>query len=62
MARNIAPASCAGLPGLVLCAGLTRDGLPVGVEFDGPAGTDRDVLALGQTLERIIGRPPAPRI
>lgn len=62
MARNIAPASCAGLPGLVLFAGLTRDGLPVGVEFDGPAGTDRDLLALGQTLESIIGRPPAPRI
>ncbi len=62
MARNIAPGSCAGLPGLVLCAGLTRDGLPVGVEFDGPAGTDRDLLGLGQTLEGIIGRPPAPRI
>jgi mandelamide amidase len=62
MSRNIAPGSCAGLPGLVLCAGLTRDGLPVGVEFDGPAGTDRELLALGQTLESIIGRPPAPRI
>jgi Asp-tRNA(Asn)/Glu-tRNA(Gln) amidotransferase A subunit family amidase len=60
MARNIAPASCAGLPGLVLCAGLTRDGLPVGIEFAGPAGSDRDLLALGQTLESIIGRPPAP--
>ena len=62
MARNIAPASCAGLPGLVLCAGLTRDGLPVGVELDGPAGTDRALLAVGQTLESILGRPPAPRI
>jgi indoleacetamide hydrolase len=60
MARNIAPASCAGLPGLVLCAGLTRDGLPVGIEFAGPAGRDRDLLALGRTLESIIGRPPAP--
>jgi mandelamide amidase len=62
MARNIAPASCAGLPGLVLCAGLTNEGLPVGIEFAGPAGTDRDLLALGQTLEGILGRPPAPRI
>jgi len=60
MSRNIAPASCAGLPGLVLCAGLTRDGLPVGIEFAGPAGGDRGLLALGQTLESIIGRPPAP--
>jgi mandelamide amidase len=62
MARNIAPASCAGLPGLVLCAGLTREGLPVGIEFAGPAGADRALLALGQTLESILGRPPAPRI
>jgi indoleacetamide hydrolase len=62
MARNIAPASCAGLPGLVLCAGLTREGLPVGIEFAGPAGADRALLALGQTLESIIGRPPAPAI
>jgi len=60
MARNIAPASCAGLPGLVLCAGLTREGLPVGIEFAGRAGSDRALLALGQTLEGIIGRPPAP--
>jgi mandelamide amidase len=60
MARNVAPASCAGLPGLVLCAGLTRDGLPVGIEFAGPAGSDRKLLAIGQTLEAVIGRPPAP--
>jgi indoleacetamide hydrolase len=60
MARNVAPASCAGLPSLVLCAGLTRDGLPVGIEFAGPPGRDRALLAIGQTLESIIGRPPAP--
>jgi Asp-tRNA(Asn)/Glu-tRNA(Gln) amidotransferase A subunit family amidase len=62
MSRNIAPGSCAGIPGLALAAGLTRDGLPVGMEFDGPAGADRDLLALGQALEAVIGRPPAPRI
>ena len=60
MARNVAPASFAGLPVLVLCAGLTRDGLPVGLELAGPAGADRDLLALGQALESLIGRPPAP--
>jgi mandelamide amidase len=60
MSRNVAPASCAGLPGLVLCAGLTRDGLPVGIEFAGAADSDRDLLALGRTLESVIGRPPAP--
>jgi len=58
MSRNIAPGSCAGLPGLVLCAGLTRQGLPVGLELDGPAGTDRALLAVGETLERILGTSP----
>ena len=62
MSRNIAPGSCAGIPGLVLPAGLTRNGLPVGIEFDGPAGTDRDLLALGQALEPVLGRLPAPRV
>jgi len=47
---------------LRLAAGLTRDGVPVGIEFDGPAGADRDVLAPGQSLESVIGRPLAPRI
>jgi mandelamide amidase len=60
MSRNVAPASCAGIPGLVLCAGLTRDGLPVGIELDGPAGADRDLLALGLTLERVLGEAPVP--
>jgi mandelamide amidase len=63
MSRNIAPASCAGLPGLVLGAGYTGHGLPVGLEFDAPAGRDRDLLALGRTLEAILPRrqPPPPR-
>jgi mandelamide amidase len=62
VARNIAPGSTAGLPGLVLPVGLTRDGLPVSVEFDAPAGHDRALLALGLGLERTLGPLPAPRI
>lgn len=60
MARNIAPGSTAGLPGLVLPAGLTSAGLPVALQFDGPAGTDRSLLALGLALEEVLGRLPAP--
>jgi mandelamide amidase len=40
---------------------LTRAGLPLGIEIDGPAGSDRRLLAIGLTLERILGRLPAPR-
>ena len=58
--RNVAPGSTAGLPGLVLPAGLTRDGLPVALELDGPSGADRELLALGLALEAELGRPPPP--
>jgi indoleacetamide hydrolase len=62
MSRNIAPGSTAGIPGLVLPAGLTRDGLPVGIELDAPEGTDRNILALGLAVEKVLGHLPAPRL
>jgi Asp-tRNA(Asn)/Glu-tRNA(Gln) amidotransferase A subunit family amidase len=62
VARNISPASTAGLPGLVLPAGLTAQGLPVSLEFDGPVGTDRILLGLGLALEAVLGRLPAPAL
>jgi indoleacetamide hydrolase len=62
IARNIDPGSTAGLPGLVLPAGLTAAGLPVALEFDGPAGTDRVLLGIGLALEAVLGRLPAPVI
>ena len=60
MSRNIAPGSTAGLPGLVLPAGLTSSGLPVALEFDGPAGADRSLLALGMAMEAVLGPLPPP--
>ena len=62
IARNIDPDSTAGLPGLVLPAGLTPGDLPVALEFDGPAGSDRALLSVGMSLERALGALPAPRI
>ncbi len=62
VARNIAPGSTAGIPGLVLPAGLTEGGLPVALEFDAAAGTDRALLALGTSLERALGSLPAPAV
>jgi Asp-tRNA(Asn)/Glu-tRNA(Gln) amidotransferase A subunit family amidase len=61
VARNIAPGSTAGLPGLVLPVGLTHGGLPVAIELDAPAGGDRALLALGLAAERALGTLPAPR-
>ncbi len=63
ISRNILPASGAGLPGLVLPAGLTSAGLPVAIELDGPEGSDRSLLGVGQAVERVLGplpRPPEP--
>jgi mandelamide amidase len=60
VARNIAPGSTAGVPGLVLPAGLTAGGLPVALEFDAPAGSDRSLLSIGAPLEQALGRIAAP--
>jgi indoleacetamide hydrolase len=58
--QNTDPGSNAGLPGLSIPAGLTRNGLPVGLELDGPSGTDRRLLAIGLAVERALGTLPAP--
>lgn len=58
--RNTDPGSNAGVPGLSIPMALTKGGLPLGIEIDGPAGSDRKLLAVGLTLERILGRLPAP--
>jgi mandelamide amidase len=60
LARNISTASSSGIPGLVLPAGITKSGLPAGIEFDAPAGNDRALLALGLALEKALGPVPPP--
>ncbi len=61
VARNIAPGSTAGVPGLVLPVGLTAPGLPVALEFDAPSGADRALLAMGQRLEAVFGPVRSPQ-
>ncbi len=58
--RNSAPSSLAGIPGVTLPAGLSADGLPIGMELDGPAGSDRALLALCATVEAVLPETPAP--
>lgn len=58
--QNTEPAASAGLPGIQLPIGLGPDsGLPVGMELDAPAGSDRRLLAIGIALEACFGRLPA---
>ena len=37
------------------------DGLPLGMELDGPAGSDRRLLAIGLALESVLTPMPAPQ-
>src|SRR5262249_49482714 len=60
--RNTALGSCASMASLVLPAGLTATGLPIGMEFAGLSGMDREILALGLSLEKVLGPVPAPKI
>jgi mandelamide amidase len=62
LGRNTDPGSCAGLPGLALHAGMTSDGLPVGIALDSAAGTDRRLLGIGLSIEQVLGRAPAPAV
>jgi mandelamide amidase len=62
MLRNTVHASCGGMPGLVLPAGLTATGLPVALEFDMLPGDDPKLLSLGLLLEGVLGPiDPPPR-
>lgn len=61
MIRNTEPATLAGVPSLSVPAGLTGAGLPVGVQFEGPAGSDQTVLRIGRLFEELTDPLPAPR-
>jgi Asp-tRNA(Asn)/Glu-tRNA(Gln) amidotransferase A subunit family amidase len=60
MIRNTDPGSNAGIPGLSLFGGMTKSGLPVGVEIDGPVGSDQALLSLGLAMEAVLGSAPTP--
>jgi Asp-tRNA(Asn)/Glu-tRNA(Gln) amidotransferase A subunit family amidase len=62
MGRNLGQGSCARMACLVLPAGMTSTGLPIGFEFDALPGRDRELLGLGLSLEKTLGPIPAPKI
>jgi mandelamide amidase len=39
---------------------LNSIGLPVSLELDGPAGTDRKILGIGLAVEQVLGHLPPP--
>ena len=59
--QNTDPGSNAGVPGLQIPIGLGASSrLPIGLELDGPAGSDRRLLGIGLAVEAALGRMPAP--
>jgi Asp-tRNA(Asn)/Glu-tRNA(Gln) amidotransferase A subunit family amidase len=62
MGRNTALGSVASLASLVVPAGMTAGGLPVGIEFDAMSGRDRTLLSLGLAIESAFGSIPAPDV
>lgn len=62
MIRNTDPGSNAGIPGLSVFAGMTQNGLPIGLEIDGPIGSDVMLLGLGMSMEKLLGHAPPPKL
>ena len=59
--QNTDPGSDAGVPGIQIPIALgATSKLPVGMELDGPSGSDRPLLAIGLALEKLLGRIPPP--
>jgi Asp-tRNA(Asn)/Glu-tRNA(Gln) amidotransferase A subunit family amidase len=60
--QNTDPGSNAGIPGIQLPMGLGASSrLPVGLELDGPTGSDRRLIAIGLAIEALLGRVPPAR-
>jgi Asp-tRNA(Asn)/Glu-tRNA(Gln) amidotransferase A subunit family amidase len=58
--RNTSPGSVGGIPGISLPVGMTKTGLPVGMELSGPQASDLELLAIAAALEPLLPKLPAP--
>ncbi|HEY0106533.1 MAG TPA: amidase family protein [Rhizomicrobium sp.] len=59
--RNSDASANADLPAITVPIGLTRLGLPVGLEIQGPSGADRRILAIAEAIEELFrGKTPPP--
>jgi len=57
----MAPAGACYLPATVVPVGLTRSGLPVGIQIAGPYLNDRTTLDLAKRLLPLVGKIPHPK-
>lgn len=55
LANHTVSASSVGLPGISLPVGLSRAGLPIGLELDAHLGSDRTLLVLANQIEGVLG-------
>jgi Asp-tRNA(Asn)/Glu-tRNA(Gln) amidotransferase A subunit family amidase len=55
--QNTDPGSNAGIPGIQVPIGLgATSRLPIGLELDGPSGSDRRLVSIGMAVESAFGR------
>ena len=60
--QNTDPGSNAGIPGIQIPLALGASSKwPVGLELDGPEGSDRRLLAIGIAMDKLFGRLPPPQ-
>jgi mandelamide amidase len=60
--QNSLPGPLYRAPGLSIPAGLSPEGLPVGIELDALPGQDSRLLSVGMAVEKVLGPLPAPKL
>lgn len=60
LANHTIPASAAGIPSISLPIGVSKDGLPIGLEIDGQFGRDRSLLHVARRVEAVVGALTSP--
>lgn len=59
LTRFADPSSVVGLPSVTVPAGMVN-GLPFGLDLDGPIGSDEEILRMAAGIGAVLGRLPAP--
>ena len=60
--RNTIPSANVGLSSITLPIGLTKEGLPVGIELDGKIDQDGKLLGIALSVEKLLGSLPKPQL